>query len=108
MKKTSYAGAIIFILLLTVFAYCLGFEEIETYTFHATITNMEILSHPRASNPQYRNQHCIYWADGMLAGACDVSAQTYAKYTEGDLIEITGVIEQDWFGNIYENFVIRD
>ena len=82
-----------------------GLTAIETYTFDATITNMEVV---KRANDGYSFSHYIYWCDGMLSGADRVDSNVYARYREGDLIEITGVIEEDWFGNVFEVFEIRD
>ena len=82
-----------------------GLHEVETYTFHATVTNMEMVKHADGFSTF---SHYIYWCDGMLSGADKVSGNVYARYREGDLIEITGVIEEDWFGNMIETFEIRD
>lgn len=82
-----------------------GLHEVETYTFHATVTNMEMVKHADGFSTF---SHYIYWCDGMLSGADKVNGNVYARYREGDLIEITGVIEEDWFGNMFETFEIRD
>ena len=81
-----------------------GLTAIETYTFDATITNMEVV---KRADGRSSFSHYIYWADGMLSGANKVSGNVYARYREGDLIEITGIIEEDWFGNVFETFEIR-
>ena len=81
-----------------------GLHAVETYTFDATITNMEVL---KRANDGYSFSHYIYWCDGVLSGSDIVDGNVYAKYREGDLIEITGVIVEDWFGNVFEEFEIR-
>lgn len=81
-----------------------GLHEVETYTFHATVTNMEMVKHADGLSTF---SHYIYWCDGALAGYDKVPAHVYAQYREGDLIEITSVIEEDWFDNVFESFEIR-
>jgi hypothetical protein len=108
MKKISLLDAtmilvIIFVIAALVYGF-FGLTEVETYTFHATITNMEVV---KRADGRSSFSHYIYWVDGMLSGADKVSGNVYARYREGDLIEITGVIEEDWFGNVFETFEIR-
>ena len=108
MKKISLLDVImslVIIFIIAALAYgFFGLTEVETYTFDATITNMEVV---KRADGRSSFAHYIYWADGMLSGANKVSGNVYARYREGDLIEITGVIEEDWFGNIFETFEIR-
>lgn len=107
MKKNPYLNpvhwydgfsVVVCLLIIAVVLYCVGIHEVETYTFHATITNMEV----------DRGHHLIYWVDGMISGRDQVKPAVYARYSEGDLIEITGVITADCFGNEAEFFEIRD
>ena len=91
-------SVIVILLILAVVLWGMSLHEVETYTFHATITNMELV----------HEQHRIYWVDGMISGYDVVKPTIYAQYTEGDLIEVTGVIQSDCFGNETEFFEIRD
>lgn len=43
----------------------------------------------------------------MISGYDVVKPSIYAQYMEGDLIEVTGVIHSDCFGNETESFEIR-
>ena len=108
MKKISLLDVIMSLVIIFIIAALMygffGFTEVEVYTFHATVTNMEVV---KRADGKSSFSHYIYWADGMLSGANKVSGNAYARYREGDLIEITGVIEEDWFGNIFETFEIR-
>ena len=106
MKKNPYVNStswydgfsvIVVLLILAGVLYCVSIHEVETYTFDATITNMELV----------REQHRIYWVDGMISGYDVVKPSIYAQYMEGDLIEVTGVIRSDCFGNETESFEIR-
>lgn len=101
----NLVGALILVFVIGTLLYdfC-GLTEVETYTFDATITNMEVVKRADGGSSF---SHYIYWCDGMLSGADKVSGNVYARYREGDLIEITGVIEEDWFGNVFETFEIR-
>lgn len=72
----------------------IGTYEVETYSFHAEITDKAVTEKYR-SNTKYH----IFWCDGEEAGSDRVSASTYARYSIGDLIEVEATIEQDWFGN---------
>ena len=107
MKKNPYLNPVhwydgfsivLGLLVLALVLYCVSIHEVETYTFHATITNMEVV----------REQHRIYWVDGDISRYNKVKPSLYAKYREGDLIEITGVITADCFGSEAEFFEIRD
>jgi hypothetical protein len=107
MKKNPYVNPIhwydgfsvvVILFILAVVLWGMSFHEVETYTFHATITNMELV----------REQHRIYWVDGMISSYDVVKPSVYAQYMEGDLIEVTGVIRSDCFGNETESFEIRD
>lgn len=107
MKKNPYVNrvhwydgfsVIVVLFILAVVLWGMSIHEVETYAFDATITNMELI----------REQHRIYWADGMICGYNVVKPTIYAQYREGDLIEITGVIRSDCFGNETESFEIRD
>ena len=107
MKKNPYVNPIhwydgfsmvVVLFILAVVLWGMSFHEVETYTFDATITNMELV----------REQHRIYWVDGMISGYDVVKPSVYAQYMEGDLIEVTGVIRSDCFGNETESFEIRD
>lgn len=106
MKKNPYVNStswydgfsvVVVLLILAVVLYCVSIHEVETYTFDATITNMELV----------REQHRIYWVDGMISGYDVVKPSVYAQYMEGDLITVTGVILSDCFGNETESFEIR-
>ena len=113
MKKNPYVNStswydgfsvVVVLLILAVVLYCVSIHEVETYTFDATITNMEVTR----VHQSYYTRHYVYWCDGNMAGATQVDPITYARYREGDLIEITGVIKADCFGNEIESFEIRD
>lgn len=106
MKKNPYVNRIhwydgfsvvVILFMLAFVLWGISIHEVETYTFDATITNMELV----------REQHRIYWVDGMISGYDVVKPSIYAQYMEGDLIEVTGVIRSDCFGNETESFEIR-
>lgn len=106
MKKNPYVNPIhwydgfsvvVILFILAVVLWGATIHEVESYTFHATITNMELV----------REQHRIYWVDGMNGSYNVVKPAVYAQYTEGDLIEVTGVIRSDCFGIETESFEIR-
>ena len=106
MKKNPYVNRVewydgfsivLGLLVIACVLYCVSIHEVETYTFDATITNMELV----------REQHRIYWVDGMISSYDVVKPSVYAQYMEGDLITITGVILSDCFGNETESFEIR-
>lgn len=107
MKKNPYVNPVrwydgfsmvVILFMLAFVLWGISIHEVETYTFDATITNMELV----------REQHRIYWVDGMISGYDVVKPSIYAQYMEGDLIEVTGVIRSDCFGNETESFEIRD
>ena len=91
---TFIAFAIFFLAWITIGTY-----EVETYSFHAEITD-------KAVTDKYRSapKHHIFWCDGELAGSDQVNASTYARYGIGDLIEIEATVNQDWFGNEFTTY----
>ena len=112
MKKNPYANrvkwydgfsVVVCLLIVACVLWAMSIHEVETYTFHATITNMEVTRPYRS----YTDRHYIYWCDDDVSGTTRVDPITYARYREGDLIEITGVIKADCFGREAEFFEIR-
>ena len=81
----------------------IGTHEVETYSFHAEITDKAVTDKYR-SNTKYH----IFWRDGDEAGSDRVNASTYARYSIGDLIEVEATVEQDWFGNEFVTYEIID
>lgn len=79
--------------------FTIGTHEVETYSFHAEITDKAVTDKYR-SNTEYH----IFWCNGEEAGSDRVSANTYARYSIGDLIEVEAVVEQDWFGNEFTTY----
>lgn len=79
----------------------IGIHEVETYSFHAEITD-------KAMSDKYRHvtEYLIFWCDGEEAGYDEVSTSTYARYRIGDLIEIEATVKQDWFGTEFTTYVI--
>lgn len=79
--------------------FTIGTHEVETYSFHAEITD-------KAITDKYRNntEYHIFWCNGEEAGSDRVSASTYARYSIGDLVEVEAVVEQDWFGNEFTTY----
>lgn len=74
--------------------FTIGVYEVETYSFHAEITDKAVTDRYRSSTKYH-----IFWCDSELAGSDQVNASTYARYSIGDLIEIEATVKQDWFGN---------
>jgi len=79
--------------------FTIGIHEVETYSFHAEITDKAVTEKYRSA-PKYH----IFWCDGDEAGADRVSASTYARYSIGDLIEIEATVKQDWFGTEFTTY----
>jgi hypothetical protein len=91
---TFIAVAIFFLAWLTI-----GVYEVETYSFHAEITDKAVTDKYR-SVPKYH----IFWCDGDEAGVDLVGASTYARYSIGDLIEVEATVKQDWFGTEFTTY----
>ena len=94
----------IFYSFVTLAVFCLlwltiGTDEVETYSFHAEITD-------KAVSDEYRHatEYLIFWCDGEEAGCDEVAASTYARYRIGDLIEVEATVKQDWFGNEFTSY----
>ena len=79
--------------------FTVGTDEVETYSFHAEITD-------KAVTDEYRHatEYLIFWCDGEEAGCDEVSSNTYARYSIGDLIEVEATVKQDWFGNEFTRY----
>jgi hypothetical protein len=79
--------------------FTIGVDEVETYTFHAEITD-------KAVTDEYRHatEYLIFWCDGEEAGCDEVAASTYARYRIGDLIEVEATVKQDWFGTEFTRY----
>ena len=88
------AAAIFFVAWFTI-----GVDEVETYSFHAEITD-------KAVTDEYRHatEYLIFWCDGEEAGCDEVSASIYARYRIGDLIEVEATVKQDWFGTEFTTY----
>ena len=91
---TFVAAAIFFLAWGTI-----GTHEVETYSFHAEITDKAVTDKYRSATKYH-----IFWCDGDEAGSDRVSASTYARYSIGDLIEVEATVEQDWFGNEFTTY----
>lgn len=79
--------------------FTIGTHEVETYTFHAEITDKAVTDKYRSST-----EYHIFWCNGEEAGSDRVGSNVYARYSIGDLIEVEAVIEQDWFGNEFTSY----
>lgn len=97
-------GNIIFFTFISIAIFMLawltiGIHEVETYSFHAEITD-------KAVSDEYRRatEYLIFWCDGEEAGCDEVSANTYARYRIGDLIEIEATAKRDWFGTEFTTY----
>ena len=77
----------------------IGVHEVETYSFHAEITD-------KAVTDEYRHatEYLIFWCNDENAGCDEVSASTYARYCIGDLIEVEATVKQDWFGTEFTTY----
>lgn len=96
--NTVIYGLVAFIIFCLLW-FTIGTHEVETYSFHAEITDKAVTS-KRSGSTKYH----IFWCNGEEAGSDRVSASTYARYRIGDLIEVEAVIEQDWFGNEFTTY----
>ena len=80
-----------------------GILEVETFQIDATLTAKEMTDQYK-SNPEYH----FFWVDGDRAGGLRVGTQAYARYSEGDLIPIRVIVEEDIFGNLIEKYKFGD
>lgn len=81
--------------------FTIGVYEVETYTFHAEITDKAVTDEYRSAT-----EYLIFWCDGEAAGCDEVSASTYARYSIGDLIEVEATVNQDWFGTEFTRYSV--
>ena len=95
--------AFIAIVIFCMLWFTVGTNEIETYSFHAEITDKAVTDKYRSNTKSH-----IFWCDGEEAGSDRVSASTYARHTIGDLIEIKAIVEGDWFGNEFVTYEVID
>lgn len=60
-------------------------ETVETYEFTAVITHMDAVRDPSSVD---KVSYLISWVDGDKSDVAKVDAATYARYEEGDFIDI--------------------
>lgn len=80
-----------------------GFHEVETFQIDATLTAKEMTDEYKSTPKLY-----FFWVDGDRAGDLRVGTQAYARYSEGDLIPIRVIVEEDIFGNLIEKYQFGD
>lgn len=83
--------------------FTIGTHEIETYSFHAEITDKAVTNKYHGGT-----KYLIFWCNDEEAGSDEVDASTYARYSIGDLIEVETVVEQDWFGNEFVTYRLTE
>ena len=80
-----------------------GFHEVETFQIDATLTAKEMTDEYKSTPKLY-----FFWVDGDRAGQLKVGGATYARYSEGDLIPVKVIVEEDIFGNSFEKYKFGD
>ena len=74
-------------------------HEVETYSFHATITDKAIVDEYRQPR-----EYLLFFVDGEEAGAVDVMAHEYARYAIGDMILVNATVAE----NYHDEWVFYD
>lgn len=67
--------------------------EVESYSFHATITDKAIVDEYRKPR-----EYLLFFVDGEEAGAVDVMTHEYARYAIGDTILVNATVVESIFG----------
>ncbi len=80
-----------------------GFHEVETFGIDATLTTKEMTDKYKSTPKLY-----FFGVDGDRAGQIEVGSSAYARYSEGDLIPIRVIVEEDIFGNLIEKYKFGD
>lgn len=73
--------------------------EAETYTIGCEISNMDIIV-----NGSSIRKHIISVRNDEFAATIDVDAETYAKYTEGEIVEVEVTVKENKDGTEQKNF----
>ena len=108
MKKTMnvlshlailLCGAILFAMLLLPVLGFTTYETIETYAFHATVTDKAVV------DERYQPRcYILFFVDGDEAGEVWVTPADYARHGIGDLIRVEAEVRENIFGEIEENY----
>ena len=73
--------------------------EAETYTVGCEISNMDIIV-----NSSSIRKYIISVRNDEFAATVDVDAKTYAKYTEGEIVEVKVTVKENKDGTEQKNF----
>lgn len=109
MKKFANALAPIIVLIggFTLFAMlllmpvleCATYHTVETYAFHATVTDKAVV------DERYQPRcYVLFFVDGDEAGEVWVTSADYARHSIGDPIRVEVEVRENIFGEIEENY----
>lgn len=73
--------------------------EVEVYTIGCEISNMDI-----TTNGSSIRKHIVSVRNDEFAATIDVEAETYAKYTEGEIVEVEVTVKESKDGTEQKNF----
>lgn len=78
---------------------CATYHTVETYAFHATVTDKAVV------DERYQPRcYILFFVDGDEAGEVWVTPADYARHGIGDLIRVEVEVRENIFGEIEENY----
>lgn len=78
---------------------CATYHTVETYAFHATVTDKAVV------DERYQPRcYILFFVDGDEAGEVWVTPADYARHGIGDLIRVEAEVRENIFGEIEENY----
>lgn len=96
---TLIGGLILFAMLLLPVLGFTTYETVETYAFHATVTDKAVV------DERYQPRcYILFFVDGDEAGEVWVTPADYARHSIGDLIRVEVEVRENIFGKIEENY----
>lgn len=96
---TLVGGFILFAMLLLPVLGFTTYETVETYAFHATVTDKAVV------DERYQPRcYILFFVDGDEAGEVWVTPADYARHGIGDLIRVEAEVRENIFGEIEENY----
>ena len=89
---TLLGGFILFVMLLLPVLGFTTYQSVETYAFHATITDKAVVDE-KGSPCRY----ILFFVDGDEAGELHVKSADYARYGIGELVRVEAEVKENIF-----------
>ena len=82
-------------------------EVVETYDFHAVITDLDSRLYYNHASKLTTRKYYLTWVDGYETGRERISASEYRKLQIGDMVHVYATIQETPFGEM-KYYEIRD